>query len=154
MTTYTKGDLDVSAARFAVVVSRFNKPVTEGLLTGAVEALQGHGAKNVDIYWCPGAFEIPLVAKRLAARGGLDAIICLGAVIKGQTYHFEVISDSVVRAIQQVVLDTGVPVALGILTPLTASQALERADPEGANKGAEAALAAMEMVHLMQQIGK
>ena len=141
------------SARLAIVVSRFNEQVTEGLLEGALTALRRCGAKNVKVWWCPGAFEIPLVAKRLAAGGGYDAIICLGAVIKGETYHFEVISDSVVRAIQEVALETGVPVSLGVLTPLNASQALERSDPERGNKGAEAALAALEMVHLMQQTG-
>ena len=116
--------------------------------------LQARGAKCVKVYWCPGAFEIPLVAKRLAAGGRFDAIICLGAVVKGQTYHFEVISDSVVHAIQQIALETGVPVTLGVLTPLSGAQALERSDPSRGNKGAEAALAAIEMVRLMRQMGQ
>ena len=142
----------IEGARFAIVVSRFNKPVTEGLLKGAQDALVEQGAKNVTVFWCPGAFEIPLLAKRLAHSGNYDAIITLGAVIKGETYHFEVISDSVVNALQLVALESKIPVCLGVITPYTAAQALYRSDPDQGNKGAEAANAAIEMIRLMNQI--
>lgn len=143
---------DAAGARYAIVVSRFNKAVTERLLSGAMAALHAHGATQNEVFWCPGAFEIPLIAQELAASGNFDALICLGAVVKGETYHFEVISDSVVQAIQRVALDSGIPVTLGILTPLNEAQALERADPGKGNKGKEAAMAAMEMVHLIRSI--
>jgi len=152
MTKHTQNGSSIDAARFAIVVSRFNKPVTEGLLRGAQGALHEQGAKNITVFWCPGAFEIPLLAQKLANSGSYDAIITLGAVIKGETYHFEVISDSVVDALQRVALDTNVPVCLGILTPYNANQALYRSDPARGNKGAEAAKAAIEMVRLLRQI--
>ena len=150
--SFLREALGADTARFAIVVSCFNEPVTAGLLDGAKAALSDCGASNITVYRCPGAFEIPLVAKRLAASGNVDAIVCLGAVVKGQTYHFEVISDTVVRAIQQVALDTGIPVTLGVITPLDAAQAHARSGRDHRNKGREAAIAAVEMVILMQKI--
>ena len=138
--------------RLAIVVSRFNERVTQDLLKGARQALAERGITNVPTVWCPGAFELPQVAKTLSQTGRYEAIIALGAVVKGETYHFEVISDSVVDALQQVSLESGVPVALGVLTPFTGDQALERADPARGNKGAEAALAALEMATLMRTL--
>ncbi len=152
MVKYVKASLDAPEARFAIVASIYNERVTAGLTSGALAALEVAGAKNVTVYVTPGAFEMPLTVKKLAASGRYDAIICVGSVIKGQTYHFEVISDSVVHAIQQVALETGIPVTLGLLTAYDRTQALKRSGAEK-NKGAEAAFAAVGMVDLLRQAG-
>ncbi|MEX0601649.1 MAG: 6,7-dimethyl-8-ribityllumazine synthase [Rhodothermales bacterium] len=141
-------------ARFAIVVSRFNELVTERLLSGALDTLRRHGA-NVDeatVVWCPGAVEIPLVAKKLAESGAYDAVICLGAVIRGATPHFDLVCSSVTSGTTQATLETGVPVIFGVITTDTIEQALERAGSKAGNKGADAAVAAIEMVNLLRQI--
>ena len=141
-------------SRFAIVVSRFNAFITEKLLDGALDALRRHGADldAVTVAYCPGAFEMPLVARKLAASGDYDAVICLGAVIRGATYHFELVAGGAARGLAQAMLDTGVPVALGVITTDTIEQAIERAGTKAGNKGAEAALAALEMADLFRKL--
>ncbi len=141
--------------RFGIVVGRFNELIGGKLLEGALDALLRHEVvpADVTVAWCPGAFEIPLVAKRLAASGGVDAIICLGAVIRGATPHFEYVSGEVAKGVAAVGLETGVPVIFGVLTTDTIEQAIERAGTKAGNKGFEAAMAAIEMANLMAALG-
>jgi 6,7-dimethyl-8-ribityllumazine synthase len=139
---------------FAIVVSRFNEEITEGLLAGAREALAAAGVSDdeVRVFRVPGAFEIPLAAMRAAESGQFAAVICLGCLIKGDTMHFEYIADAASHGIMRVGLDTGVPVAFGVLTTLTDDQAAARAARGEGNKGAEAARAALEMVRVLRQM--
>lgn len=160
------GDKSLPSGRFAIVVSRFNESITEGLLRGAVETLTAAGVdpEQIDVFWVPGAFEIPTVAKRLALSGRFLAILCLGAVIKGETTHDQHINRAVSLQLAEIGVQTGVPVLFGILTCNTFEQALARSasreiirDKDASqkkvgNKGAECALAALEMVRLMHQI--
>jgi len=140
--------------RFAVVVSRFNEEITDGLLRGALEffAEQSIPSEGVKIFRVPGAFEIPLAAKRLAESGDYDAIVCLGCLIKGDTMHFEYIADAASHGIAQAATATGVPMAFGVLTTMTEEQAVERAGAGAGNKGREAAAAALEMAELFRQL--
>jgi 6,7-dimethyl-8-ribityllumazine synthase len=140
--------------RMAIVVSRFNEEITRGLLDGARERLAEAGMRDDDVavFHVPGAFEIPLAAKRAAETGQFAAVICLGCLIKGDTMHFEYIADATSHGIMRVGLDTGVPVAFGVLTTLTDDQAEERARPGPANKGREAAHAALEMATLLPRM--
>ena len=140
--------------RFAIVVSRFNEEVTEGLLRGAREALAEAAVHDDDvtIVRVPGAFEIPLAARRAAATGRFDAVICLGCLIKGETMHFEYIASVASQGIADAAAATGIPLAFGVLTALTDEQALARAGAGGDNKGREAALAAVEMATLLRQL--
>lgn len=140
--------------RYAIVVSRFNPEVTEGLLAGARQALAaaGVGDEAIAVFRVPGAFEIPLAAKRAAESGEFAAVVALGCLIKGDTMHFEYIAEAAAHGIMQAGLDTGVPITFGVLTTLTDEQAAERAAPGPANKGGEAAVAAIEMVRLLRQI--
>ena len=140
--------------RFAIVASRFNEMITRRLLGGAQAAFAENGvtADSVDVAWCPGAFEIPLVAQTMAESGRYAAVICLGAVIRGGTPHFEYVSGGATDGIRQVMLDTGVPVLFGVLTVDTIEQAIERAGKDANNKGAEVALGAIEMVNLLRQL--
>ena len=142
------------ANRFAVVVSRFNAEVTDGLLAGALSALDAAGvtADARTIVRVPGAFELPVTAQRLAESGRFDAVVCLGCLIKGDTMHFEYLAEAVSQGLSRVALDSGVPVAFGVLTTLTDEQALERARPGDANKGAEVARAAIEMASLFRSL--
>lgn len=139
---------------FAIVVSRFNEAITEGLLQGARQALAGASVRDEDVtvVRVPGAFDIPVTALRAAETGRFDAVICLGCVIKGDTMHFEYIAGSACQALADVALSTGVPVTLGVLTTLTVEQAMERAGEGPGNKGREAALAAVEMATLFRQL--
>lgn len=141
-------------ARYAVVAARFNEAITRRLLEGAVEALGRHGAdpEAVDVAWCPGAFEIPSVARHLAESDRYDAVICLGAVIRGATAHFDYVAGGVANGCQSVAADTGVPVLFGVLTVDTLDQAWERAGTKAGNKGAEAAAAAVEMAGLVRAL--
>ena len=141
-------------ARFAVVCGRFNDLITRRLLDGALDALARHGADTdaVDVAWCPGAFEIPLVAKTMAASGRYDAVLCLGAVIRGATSHYDYVAGGVASGIQQAAMETGVPVLFGVLTVDTIEQAIERAGTKAGNKGAEAAVGAVEMVNLLRRL--
>lgn len=154
MPTY-EGRLDAAGMRIAVVVSRFNELVTKQLLAGALDCLRRHGGDEeaAVVAWVPGAFEIPLAAKRLAATGDYDAVVCLGAVIRGATTHFDYVAGQAAAGVARAALDTGVPVIFGILTTDTLEQALERAGSKAGNKGHEAAAAAIEMVSLLGQIG-
>jgi 6,7-dimethyl-8-ribityllumazine synthase len=144
-------DLSGSDLRIAVVVARFNEDVTRRLLRGALGALKEHGIDDPDVLWVPGSLELPVTALALAERGNHDAIVCLGCVVRGETYHFEVVANQAAAGIMQVQLDTGVPVAFGVLTTDDKEQAMARSGPKN-NKGAEAAEAAIEMANLMREI--
>lgn len=146
-----KGKLDATGRRFALVVSRFNELVGKQLLSGALDCLERHNAKAADVVWVSGAFEIPAVALRLASTKKWDAVVALGAVIRGDTPHAEYISSEVTKGIAHVYLETGVPVAFGVITADTLEQALERAGAKAGNKGWTAALSAIEMADLEKQ---
>ncbi len=150
------GKLQQHNMRIGIVVSRFNELITRGLLQGALEGLQRYGVDddNITVAWVPGAHEIPLVAKRLAQSGQFDSIVCLGAVIRGATTHFDYVAGNSASGVNQVALDTGVPVIFGILTLETIEQGLERAGSKAGNKGFEAIQAAIEMVDLLNQLPK
>lgn len=138
-------DLDARGLTFAIVVARFNGAITGKLLDGAREALQKAGATGHQVFHVPGAFELPLAAMKLARRGGFDAIIALGAVVRGETPHFDYVAGEAARGLQRVALDTGVPVAFGVLTTDTWEQAEARAGGAAGNKGFDAAMTAIEM---------
>ncbi len=145
-----EGTLDASGMRFAIAVARFNRDVTEALLDGAEQMLRKHDAAEVQVAWVPGAFELPLVAKRFAASGAVDAVICLGAVIRGETAHFEYVAGETAAGITRAALDTGVPVIFGVLTVDNREQARDRLGGSEGHKGEEAALTAIEMVSLLR----
>jgi len=152
-----RGELVVvvdAADRAGIVVSRFNELVTRQLLAGALDCLRRHGAEDdaVSVAWVPGAFEIPLVARRLASSGSVDGVVCLGAVIRGATAHFDYVAGQAAAGVARVALDTGVPVILGVLTIDTIEQAIERAGAKAGNKGWDAALAAIEMASLLREL--
>lgn len=153
-TTQTRGELRASGLRFGVVVSRFNSFITERLLAGALDALQRAGAdsKAIEIVRVPGSFEIPLAAKKLAEARRPDAIICIGCILRGETPHFEYISTEVARGVQLAQMDTGVPMAFCALTCDTLEQAVDRAGLKSGNKGADAALTAIEMANLARKL--
>ena len=156
MTGFTtiEGNFQNVGGRYAIVVSRFNSFVVEALLSGAVDTLVRHGVKAADIsvVRVPGAWELPVAAKRLADKGGFDAIITLGAVIRGGTAHFEYVAGEAAKGIAAVQTATGIPVVFGVLTVDTIEQAIERAGTKAGNKGAEAAITAIEMVSLFKQL--
>jgi len=149
-----EGKLIAEGLRFAIVVSRFNDFIGERLLGGALDALMRSGAReqDVEVFKVPGAFEIPLVAKKLARAGRYNAVICLGAVIRGATPHFDYVANEVSKGIATVSLETGVPVTFGVLTTDNLEQAIERAGSKAGNKGWDAAVAAIEMANLLRQI--
>ncbi len=144
-------DLDGADLNIAIVVARFNEHVTRRLLKGAQDALQRHGVEEPDVYWVPGSLELPVTALALAEKGGHDAIVCLGAVIRGETFHFEVVATQAAMGLMQVQLDTGVPITFGVLTTDDEEQALARSGIKN-NKGADAAEAAIEMANLLREI--
>lgn len=150
MANVMEAKLDARGLKLGIIVSRFNDFVTERLLEGALSAVRSHGGeeKDIDVVRVPGAFEIPLVALRMAASGKYDALVCLGAVIRGDTPHFEYIAEGVTRGIGEVVLRHRIPITFGVLTTNNVEQALERAGTDKGNKGFEAALAAIEMANL------
>jgi len=152
--TVYEGRLDAAGLRVAIVVSRFNDLITRQLLDGALDCVRRHGgdAEQSVVAWVPGAFEIPLAAQRLAASGKFDAVVCLGAVIRGATAHFEHVAGQTASGIARVALEMGVPVSFGVLTTDTIDQALERAGIKGGNKGFDAALAAIEMAQLLRML--
>ncbi len=154
MTTIYEGKYQAEGKKFALVVGRFNEFITEKLVGGAMDALVRCGADAADIAVAkvPGAFEIPLVAKKIAAQQKYDAIICLGAVIRGATPHFDYVSAEVTKGIAMVSLESGVPVIFGILTTDTIEQAIERAGTKSGNKGWSAAMSAVEMVNLITAV--
>ncbi len=146
----------VAGRRFAVAASRFNGIVTSKLVEGATSAFRRHGIveEDVEVAWAPGAFELPLVAQRLARSGQFDAVVCLGAVIRGETAHFDHVAGECARGIQRVTLDTGVPCIFGVLATDTLEQAMDRAGGKHGNKGWEAATAAIEMAALLDELPK
>lgn len=149
-----KANLDAAEKSFAIVVSRFNEFISSKLLEGALDCLQRHNAddKKITVVWVPGSFEIPMVAHKLAASKKYDAVLCLGAVIKGDTPHNEYIATEVTKGIAQIGLQTGVPAILGVITPDNLEQAIERAGTKLGNKGFEAALNAIEMANLGKMV--
>ncbi|MDD4179314.1 MAG: 6,7-dimethyl-8-ribityllumazine synthase [Candidatus Margulisbacteria bacterium] len=152
MVKVIEGNLDASKLKFGLVVSRFNELVSKGLLGGAEDCLKRHGAKeaNIDVVWVPGAFEIPLIAKKIAKD--YDAVICLGAVIRGGTPHFDYVASEVSKGVAKVSLDSGKPVIFGVLTTDNLEQALERAGAKPGNKGFAAAMAAIELANLSKEL--
>ena len=155
MTVY-EGSPRGEGVRVGLVCGRFNDLITERLRTGALQGLREHGVDDASITetWVPGAFEIPLAAQRLASSGEVDAVICLGAVIRGGTGHYEFVAGECAHGIARVQLDTGIPVVFGVLTTDNVEQALERSQPDASNKGAEGAATALEMVDLLRQLPK
>jgi 6,7-dimethyl-8-ribityllumazine synthase len=153
MTTY-EGSLEGRGRRFAVVAARFNGVVTEKLVEGALGAFRRLGISGdaVDVAWTPGSFELPLAAKRLAESGLFDAVVCVGAVIRGETSHFDYVAGEAARGIQQVALESGTPCIFGILTTDTVEQALDRAGGKHGNKGWDSAMAAVEMAGLLDDL--
>ena len=149
-----EGKLTEHNIRIAIVASRFNEFITSRLLSGALDGLKRHDVKeeNIHVAWVPGAFEIPLIASRLAASRSYDAVICLGAVIRGSTSHYDYVCNDVSKGIASVSLSTGVPVMFGVLTTENIEQAIERAGSKAGNKGYDCALGAIEIVSLMRQI--
>ena len=154
MPNVCEGNLIGTGLKIGIVVSRFNSFITSKLLDGALDALKRHGVADddVDIAWVPGSYEIPFITKKLAEGRKYDAIICLGAVIRGATPHFEYVASESAKGIAQVGLQTGVPTIYGVITTDTIEQAIERAGTKAGNKGADAAVSAIEMVNLCKQI--
>jgi 6,7-dimethyl-8-ribityllumazine synthase len=153
---YFEGNLSAEGRSFGIVASRFNDFVVKALLEGAIEAFRRHGGDvgAVDVVWVPGSYEIPVVARELALSGRYDAIVCLGAVIRGATAHFDYVAGGVSGGISNVALETGMPVIFGVITTETIEQAIERAGTKMGNKGFEAAVSAMEMADLMSKLQK
>ncbi len=155
MPTIIEGKLDAAGLRFGLVVSRFNEFITGKLLAGALDCLRRHNAADDDIAvaWAPGSFEIPLVARRMAQSGNYDAVICLGAVIRGGTSHFDFVAGECAKGIAIASMETGVPVIFGVITTENIEQAIERAGTKLPNRGFEAAATAIEMANLMRELG-
>ena len=155
MDKHFEGMLLGKGLKFGLVISRFNEFITKKLLEGAQDALLRHGVNDddIEVAWVPGSFEIPLIAKKLAETRRYDAVICLGAVIRGGTPHFDYIASEVTKGIANVGLETGVPVIYGVITTDTLEQAIERSGTKAGNKGFEAALSAIEMANLFKNIG-
>ena len=147
-----EGELDASGMRFAIVAARFNHDITEPLCSGAEKTLRDHGAADVHVAWVPGAFELPLVAKRFALSGAVDAVVCIGAVIRGETAHFEYVAGECAAGLTRASLDTGVPIAFGVLTVEDREQAQARVGGAEGHKGEEAAATAIEMVSLLRNL--
>ena len=144
------GKMDASAKKFAIVIARFNEFITSKLLDGAVDAIVRHGGdeRNIEVAWVPGAYEIPAVAQKMAKAKKYDAIICLGCVIKGDTPHFDYVAAEAAKGVAQAGMDSAIPVIFGVLTTDNIEQAIERAGTKAGNKGADAALSAIEMANL------
>ena len=152
--THFEGDLTAAGRSFGVVASRFNDFIVRPLLDGALDAIKRHGGDlgAVDVVWVPGSYEVPLAAKRLALSGRYDAVVCLGAVIRGATAHFDYVAGGVANGISAVSLETNLPVIFGVITTDTIEQAIERAGTKAGNKGFEAAVTASEMVSLLERV--
>ena len=153
MKTY-EGNLVSKELKFGIVIGRFNEFIGSKLLSGALDGLKRHGVRDedIEIAWVPGAFEIPLIAKNMATSNKYDGVICLGAVIRGSTPHFDYVSSEVSKGIANVSLDTGIPVIFGVLTTDTIEQAIERAGTKAGNKGYEASVTAIEMANLIKHL--
>jgi len=156
MTKIIEGKLDARGIKIGIIVSRFNNFITDKLLNGALEGLKSHGGEDNDVtvIRVPGAFEVPLVADRMAASGKYDALVCLGAVIRGDTPHFEYVSDAVTRGIGEAISKHRIPIGFGVLTTNNVEQAMERSGSKDANKGYEAALTAVEMVNVIRRLSE
>lgn len=154
MPNIIEGNITGRGLKFAIVVSRFNEFITSKLLGGALDMLRRHETNedDIDVIWVPGAFEIPLLAKKLASSGKYDAVICLGAVIRGSTTHYDYVCNEVSKGIAAVGLSTGVPTIFGVVTTENIEQAIERAGTKAGNKGSDAAVSAMEMANLLKKI--
>jgi len=154
MPKFIEGQLNATGLRFGIVVGRFNSFIVERLLEGALDAIVRHGGEDsaIEVARVPGAFEIPLIAKKMAESGKYHAVICLGAVIRGATPHFDYVASEVSKGIAHVTLDTGIPVAFGVLTTDTIEQAVERAGTKAGNKGFEAAVTAIEAANLLKEL--
>ena len=150
-----EGDMVCRNSKFGIVISRFNDFINESLLGGAVDALKRHGAdaNDIEIMYVPGAFELPLAVQKAAASKKYDAIIAIGSVIRGGTPHFEYVAGECVKGLAHVMMQSGIPVAFGVLTVDTIEQAIERAGTKAGNKGVEAAMSAIEMVNLLKNMG-
>jgi 6,7-dimethyl-8-ribityllumazine synthase len=155
MSNILEGHLSATGLRFGIVISRFNEFITGKLLGGAEDAIRRHGGDlaQVDIAWVPGAFEIPLIAQKMAGSGRYDAVICLGAVIRGATPHFDYVAGEATKGVAHAMQTTGIPIAFGVLTTDSIEQAIERAGSKAGNKGFEAAVTAIEMANLMRVLG-
>ena len=151
-----EGQLDAKGLKFAIVIARFNEFISGKLLSGCLDGLKRHGADEakIDLVWAPGSFEIPLLAKKLANSSKYNAVICLGAVIRGATPHFDYVAAEVSKGVAAASMDSGIPVIYGVLTTDNIEQAIERAGTKGGNKGFDAALAAIEMANVISQLGK
>ncbi len=156
MARILQGDLSAEKKRFAIIVSRFNELIGSKLLEGALDCLRRHDADedSITIYWVPGAYEIPLVAKKAASSGDYDAVICLGAVIRGATPHFDFVAAETSKGIAAASMDTGLPIIFGVVTTDTVEQAVQRAGTTVGNRGFDAAMAAIEMANLMDKMEK
>lgn len=154
MVNVLEGNVVGTDLKIVIVVGRFNEFITSKLLSGAIDTLKRHGVDeaNVDVAWVPGAFEIPLLADKLAESGKYDAVITLGTVIKGSTPHFDYVSNEVAKGVASAASKSGIPIIFGVLTTNTIEQAIERAGTKAGNKGAEAAVSAIEMANLLKQI--
>ena len=155
MANVIEGFITAKDMKVGIVVARFNEFITSKLLGGALDALHRHEAKDedIDVAWVPGAFEIPVVAKKMAESGKYDAVIALGAVIRGSTTHYDYVCNEVSKGVAQVGMQTGVPTIFGVVTTENIEQAVERAGTKAGNKGADGAMAAMEMANLLKKIG-
>lgn len=155
MVKHYEGNLIGEDLRFGLVVGRFNEFITQKLLSGAIDALSRHGVadQNIEVAWVPGAFEVPMVARQMVDKASYDAVICLGAVIRGATPHFDYVAGEVAKGIAKVGLDTGKPVIFGVITADTIEQAIERAGTKAGNKGWDAAVTAIEMANLLRSLG-
>ena len=155
MTKVIEGDFSANTAKFTLVVGRFNSAIVDNLCAGAIDTLRRHGVPeaNISVVRVPGAYEIPLAAQRVAAKGGTDAIIALGAVIRGGTPHFDFVAGECSSGLSRVALNHDIPIAFGVLTTDTIEQAVERSGTKAGNKGADAAMTALEMVSLLRNIG-
>lgn len=150
-----EGQLDAKGRTFGIVVSRFNDLVTTRLLDGALDCIKRHGGDddNIEVAWVPGAFELPIAAQKLAATGRLDVVMCLGAIVRSDTPHFDYVAGESAKGIARVSLDTGVPVIFGVITADTVDQAVQRAGVKAGNRGWDAAMNAVEMASLMAELG-
>lgn len=149
-----EGKLDAAGLKFGIVVARFNEFISGKLLAGCLDGLHRHGAEegNIDLVWSPGSFEIPLLAQKMATSGKYDAVICLGAVIRGSTPHFDYVAAEVSKGVAHVGLESGIPVIFGVLTTDNIEQAIERAGTKSGNKGFDAAMTAIEMANVLKQL--
>lgn len=154
MPRITEGNLNAAPYKFGIAVSRFNELITRRLLEGALDCLKRHGADegNIQIVWCPGAFELPQVARKMLAAGTYDAMICLGCVIQGETPHFEYVSSAAIKGISDLAAEKNIPVTLGVLTTDSLEQAIERAGAKAGNKGWDAAITAIELADVFKQL--